>query len=186
MAFAATVFLEIGEPLAAAPPTPTVSRQGERARQRPAERVLDVAMQMPNGVLFGRVLPATGKRPDETVADLQVLLLKNGRPAAETRTDGEGRFRLGNLSGGVYLVVVNGAGGPAARQFRAWAPLTAPPNAATTVNVPLKETLVRGQGPFPFLGFPRAAAVVGIAAGAVAAPIIYHSARQNNRGPASP
>ncbi len=180
MALAAIIFLELGGPLAAAPPTLAP------AEKRPARRVLDVAIQMPNGVLLGQVLPAVGKRPDKTVADLQVLLLENGRPAAETRTDRQGRFRVGNLSGGVYQVVVNGAAGPAVRRFRAWAPSTAPPNAAVTVEVPLKETLVRGQGPFPILSFPQAAAIVGVAAGAVAAPVIYHNSRQNNRAPVSP
>ena len=169
-----------------------------------------VVLGPPNGVLVGRVLDPTNtagpgsqsagragrgaqtvrnvpfQQATSAVANLRVALVRDGRAVALTRTDQLGRFSLRNLSQGLYQVVVDGPGSPSRRTCRVWAPSSAPPTARPSVEMMLGEGIVRGQGPFPILSFPQAAAVAGVAAGAIAAPIIYHNVKSSNRGPASP
>ena len=120
------------------------------------------------------------------MANLRVALVRDGRAVALTKTDQSGRFALSNLSQGLYQVVVDGPGSPSRQTCRVWSPSSAPPTARDKVEMMLGEQVVRGQGPFPILSFPQAAAIAGVAAGAIAAPIIYHNVRTANRGPASP
>ena len=159
-----------------------------------------VVLGPPNGVLIGRVVGPAGlsssgtrivrnlpfQQATSAVANLRVALVREGRAMAMTRTDRSGRFALSNLSQGLYQVVVDGPGSPSRRTCRVWASSSAPPTARTSVEMMLGEGIVRGQGPFPILSFPQAAAITGVAAGAIAAPVIYHNVRSANRGPASP
>lgn len=162
--------------------------------------VLHVVLGPPNGVLIGRVVDPSSsagpgsqivrnlpfQQPASAVANLRVALVREGRAVAITRTDQSGRFALSNLSQGLYQVVVDGPKNLSRRTCRVWAPSSAPPTARAGVEMSLGEGIIRGQGPFPILSFPQAAAITGVAAGAIAAPIIYHNVRSANRGPASP
>jgi hypothetical protein len=140
----------------------------------------------PNGVLVGRVIPPPGSAGLKAVANLRVALVQDKRAVAMTKTDRSGRFAISNLSEGLFEVVVDGPGSPSRRTCRVWAPSSAPPTARNQMDMILGEGIVRGQGPFPILSFPQAAAVTGVVAGAIAAPVIYHNVRSSNRGPASP
>jgi hypothetical protein len=159
-----------------------------------------VVLGPPNGVLIGQVIdPSSSAGPGShlvrnlsfqqaagAVANLRVALLREGRAVAITRTDQSGRFALRNLSQGLYQVVVDGPGSPSRRTCRVWGPSSAPPTARASVDMMLGEGIVRGQGPFPILSFPQAAAITAVAAGAIAAPVIYHNVRTANQGPSSP
>ena len=144
----------------------------------------NTAGQASSGTRIVRNLPL--QQAASSVANLRVALVRDGRAVALTRTDRSGRFALRNLSQGLYQVVVDGPGSPSRRTCRVWDPSSAPPNARASVEMMLGEGIVRGQGPFPILSFPQAAAITGVAAGAIAAPIIYHNVRSANRVPASP
>jgi len=166
----------------------------------PSVVVHHVVLGPPNGVLIGRVVaPSIAAGPGDriagnlpsrettnAVANRRVALVRNGRAVALTRTDQSGRFALSNLSQGLYQVVVDGSGSPSRRTCRVWDPSSAPPNVRASMEMMLGEGIVRGQGAFPILSFPQVAAITGVAAGAIAAPIIYHNVRTANRGPASP
>ena len=171
---------------------PAVPAAGEKSS---AVAVHHVVLGPPNGVLIGRVVIPSGTQAAGTqrfqqatpaVANLRVALVRDGRAVALTRTDRSGRFALRNLSPGQYQVVVDGPGSPSRRACRAWAHSSAPPTARAGVDIVLGEGIVRGQSLFPILSFPQTAAIAGVAAGAIAAPIIYHNVQTANRGPASP
>lgn len=151
----------------------------------PLQRIGDVALQ-PGGVLKGRVVRTReGTRP-EAAAGLKLALLRGSQTVAETATDVAGRFRLTNLSGGLVQIVVHVPEGPTWRFYRVWTPATQPPHAAPELTMRLDGHVVRGQSPFPITTFPQAATITAIAAGAIAAPVIYHNAKADNRVPASP
>ena len=194
-------------------PSVAVPADGERNSTAP---VYHVVLGAPNGVLIGRVVaPVSGAGPGirrelpqnttgqansgpqivgnppfrqaaGAAANLRVALVRDGRAVALTRTDQSGRFALRNLSQGQYEIVVDGPGSPSRRTCRVWVPSSAPPSARASVEMILGEGIVRGQHPFPILAFPQVAAVAAVAAGAIAAPIVYHNVRTANRGPASP
>jgi hypothetical protein len=155
-----------------------------RPRDGAAEIVSDVSIR-PDGVLRGRVV---GARLAGEPAALRVKLLRDGQTVALTATGPRGEFALRNLSGGLYQVVVGGSGAPKWPLYRVWTSSAAPPQARREMNVPIGDLALRGQrpSPFPIMSLPQAATVAGIAAGAIAAPVIYHNALMDNRVPQSP
>ena len=140
----------------------------------------------PGGILEGRVVRVREGIGPEAAAGLKLTWRRGSRTVGETITDGAGRFRLGNLSGGLYQVVVHAPERPTWRFYRVWTPATHPPHAAREMTMRLDGPVVRGQSPFPITTFPQAATITAIAAGAIAAPVIYHNAKADNRVPASP
>lgn len=194
----------IGIPLRAESQTPPPDsspsrdwRQAGPAAEHKNSRVVvhHVALGGPNGVLMGRVVDPCGDpgarhppspKGDNAVANLRVALLHNGHAMALTRTDRSGRFALTNLSPGRYQVLVDTPKSATCLTCRVWAPSSAPPTARHSVDLMLGEGIVRGQGPFPILSFPQAAALTGVVGGAIAAPVIYHNVKTANRGPSSP
>lgn len=162
----------------AAPPTPA-EILARTAAWQPAG---DVAVGS-DGVLRGRVLGAGG-----ATAGLAVRFVAGNRTVAATQTDPGGEFAVQNLEGGTYLVMVEGAGPPSWRCVRVWASSRAPPRAAAALEVAWGEPVVRGQRPMPFplMSLRQAATISAVAAGAIAAPVIYHNALMDNRVPASP
>jgi len=146
-----------------------------------------------NGVLPGRVFElagssSAGNGPSAgSLAGLPIRLLRNGKTVAVAATGSQGRFSLQNLPEGVYRLLVDHHGTPIQRSFRVWSTQTAPPPAQSAIRVPLGEPVVRGQHPaaFPIMSLRQAGVLTGIAAGAIAAPVIYHNARVDNRIPAS-
>lgn len=154
---------------------------------RDAETVEQVSLG-PEGVLRGRVVDVTNGVVCDQVAGLRVSLVCGHRVVAVTTTDAEGRFAVQNLPAERYTVVVHAAGTVHRRFCRVWSPRAAPRQAVGRITVPLGGPVVRGNGPspFPIMTLRQAAVVVGIAGGAIAAPVIYHNTRIDNRVPASP
>jgi hypothetical protein len=174
--------------------------------------VIDVAAD-PNGCLPGRVIggpmsagSAVGEAFQQSPG-LRVRLVCGQRTVAIAAADSGGRFAFQNLPAGYYRAVVEGPGVPPNQSpCRVWAALAAPPRAGRGLDVSIAAVLpgtanasgqinaagplpvVRGQHPllFPIMSLKQAATIGGIATGAIAAPIIYHNARMDNRGPASP
>jgi len=97
----------------------------------------DVALR-PGGVLVGQVVDSQGS-PQQNLA---VSLWTGPQRLAETYTDGQGYFAFSGLPGGVYQVVT----GQNRESFRAWAAITAPPNAREGLLVIHGIPLARGQG----------------------------------------
>ena len=187
--------LLLGVPVRAEPPARPAEYSPRRHSAVAGPAILDrippiilhhAVLGPPNGVLAGRVTAPPGGAGPKAVANLRVALMRDQRAVAITRTDQSGRFAISNLSEGLFQVVVDSPGGPNRQTCRVWAPSSAPPSARTHLNMMLGEGVVRGQGPFPILSFPQAAAVTGVVAGAIAAPVIYHNVRSANRGPSSP
>jgi len=145
-----------------------------------AGQCLDVALG-PSGALAGRAiwsavegqrLPAFGQR---------IVLLRQGRAVAETSADREGRFVIHHLPGGIYQLLAWTPQGPLSRCLRLWPAATAPPHAVGEIELlggPTQSPLVRGQSPFPAATFGQVATATGIAAGAIAVPVIYSTKRE--------
>jgi len=166
--------------------TPPFAASGPCSDRAVGPKPIDDVALRPGGVLEGRVIQAGRGFTRDAIAGLPVTLLRGGQTVATATTDIHGRFTVWNLSGGLYRVVVDTADGPSWRFCRVWTFSGAPPHALNGVTVPLGERLLRGQSPFPVMGFPRAAAVAAIAAGAIAVPIIYHNVKSDDYIPASP
>lgn len=146
----------------------------------------DVALYA-EGVLRGVVLSRSPV--SDTVAAVggkRIVLLRDGKVVAETRSDQAGRFVVSHLRGGKYVIATADQDGVEWSLHRLWVPGTAPPKANAVARVVLGEGVVRGQGPLPAVSFSEAALMAGVVAGAVAAPVIYHNAQKSNRVPASP
>lgn len=151
---------------------------------RPAT-IADVALR-PGGVLKGRVVRAEEGALGEAVAGLPVALLRGGQTVARTTTDVHGRFAFAGLSGALHRVVVDTDNGPSWRFYRVWTSSGAPPHALRGVELPVGRALLRGQSPFPVIGFPQAAMVTAISTAATLPPIIYYSVKKDDYIPASP
>ena len=177
------------QPVAAtedSPPGPTAA--GMYVGRSPAATVVEDVVLGPDGLLRGRVLDESGEFALGKVAGLRVRLLRERRTMAVTTTNYRGEFALQNLPQGPYTAVVDGCGTPGWRSCRVWTAHTAPPHARSEVRVPIGAAVVRGQypSPFPIMSLRQAAIVTGIAGGALAAPVIYHNTRTDNRVPSSP
>jgi hypothetical protein len=83
-------------------------------------------------------------------------------------------------------VVIHTPGEPTGRLYRLWTHPAAPPHADRAAIIPIGDGMVRGQSPFGLWRYPRAVAVGVIAAGAIATPIIYNSAKHDHFIPATP
>jgi hypothetical protein len=86
----------------------------------------------------------------------------------------------------LYEVVVETSRGEGRRLLRLWNELAAPPHAVGEIGAVGPQQTVRGQLPFPKVSLSKAAAITAIAAGAIAAPVVYHNQRMDNRSPHSP
>ncbi|MBN2475482.1 MAG: carboxypeptidase regulatory-like domain-containing protein [Pirellulales bacterium] len=161
--------------------------KGGRPRAGPADAVWNVALGS-QGVLRGRVVPVPGADSTEAMAGLQVRLVRGQQTKALTTTGPQGEFALQNVPEGLYWLAVDGRSRAMQCRCRVWSPAAAPPLACGELKVPIGDAVVRGQGfrPFPIMSLRQAATLAGIAAGAIAAPAIYHNAKLNNRVPASP
>ena len=96
--------------------------------------VIDVAMDG-GGNLHGAVRDAAGN----VIPAARVALLKDYREYTTSVTDADGRFVIGGLRGGVYLVEAE----EGSTLVRAWSLGSAPPGARPLVNV--QGSIVRGQ-----------------------------------------
>jgi len=170
------------------PPVPIGDRASASVSTSPLpgfpKPVGDVALRG-GGVLEGQVLYRDGTL-DAPGAALSVALLHGRQTVAQTRTDVHGRFAFQDLSGGLYRVLIDTRDGRFWRFYRLWTAEGAPPYALGRLDIVLGRRLVRGQSPIPGGGFPRAAAITAIAAGAIAPPIIHRSVKRDDHIPASP
>lgn len=148
----------------------------------------------------GHGRPDSSDLAEENFRNWQVMLWADDHPAAHAIADGEGYFCFRNVAPGRYTIVAGSKppvfsgpvfSGPVFSSpvlsgiVRLWAPGTSPPAAGDQMVLHADRRVLRGQQPFPFLSFRDAATAVAIAGGAVAAPIIYHNARIENRIPRS-
>lgn len=126
--------------------------------------VRDVALQE-DGVLKGQVLDAQGA----PVPGIPVIVARQGKPVATTKTGADGSFVVADLGGGVYHIVTS-QGGAA---YRLWAPRTAPPAATASALIVNGDTVVRGgMGGGGALGFLANPWVLGGIVGlAIALPL---------------
>ena len=158
-----------------------------RANPPSTQPIADVRMQ-PDGVLWGRVFFPPGVPMATQAAARRVTLWREQKTVAVTTIAPNGRFALRNLPSGLYQVVVEDSAGPGQWSYRVWSAQAAPPRATAEMHVPLAGPVLRGQHitPFPVMSLQKAATLAGIAGGAIMAPVIYHNALIDNRGPASP
>jgi len=142
----------------------------------------------PDGALTGRLVDAGNVPGQQDAASAEVELIADRQRVALAATDRQGRFIFENVRPGPYQIVVRRGGPLNWWYFRAWAASSAPPHAQQEVIVPIGGPIVRGQHPIvlPMLSLPQAATITGLAAGAVAAPMIYHNSLVDNRVPTSP
>jgi hypothetical protein len=162
--------------LEAAPPLAVPVRRDVRGHAPlPSQRLAgDVSLDSA-GYLHGLVVDGHGV----PVADQAVVLGQTGRQFAHVRTGAAGRFRVGPVRGGTYLLSSGGHG----RLVRAWAPHTAPPAAAKTVLVVAGDEVVRGQMPLEEFFASDAVIVCGLVAAMIAVPIAVSTSKSKPRSP---
>ncbi|OHB70027.1 MAG: hypothetical protein A2V70_18425 [Planctomycetes bacterium RBG_13_63_9] len=138
------------------------------------------------GVLAGQVVDPQGS----ALAGASVSLWERNRQVAATTTDRNGCFSVSGLHGGVYHVAAAGRHG----LYRLWNPGMAPPSSRQGTLLVAPGQTVRGKDcGLGNLGLPRGGALcfwlshpcvlAGIAAAAIATPIIIHN---TDKPPASP
>lgn len=127
------------------------------------------------GTLSGQVVTPE----NAAVAGAEVSLRSGDREIARGKTDQSGYFAFRGLRSGVYQVWA----GEGQAVYRVWAPRTAPPSATEGVLIVAGSQRVRGQfgGMLSWLTNPWVLA--GLAATAIAVPIVIHNA---DKHPASP
>jgi len=160
-----------------------------RAQKLPADdaAVMDVILRA-DGILIGRVVDPGEARAPDRLAGLPVKLIAGRQTAATAITGPGGWFGFRGLVPGMYRLDVGEPNLIGWRLARVWSQDTAPPRAASEALLSLGAPLVRGQysAPLPIMNLRQAATITAIAAGAIAAPVIYNNARSDNRIPTSP
>ena len=132
----------------------------------------------PQGVLYGVVVDVQGV----PLSRASVVLQREGRQVATVETDALGRFAVGELQGGTYVVAV----GPYVRVLRTWANNTAPPKTRDMALIVVGDGVVRGQRPLLPLERVFASDQFVIAAMAGAAIALPLSVQHSNHRPSSP
>jgi len=79
---------------------------------------------------------------DEPRTERLVTISRGDEVIAETLSDADGRFRVTGLKGGIYFVSSDGIG----KYVRLWTADSAPPIAATNLELLQGDHVVRGQG----------------------------------------
>lgn len=102
--------------------------------------IADLALQ-DGGVLNGHLISVQGN----ALANADVAVYQRGQRVATKKTAADGKFQIAGLRPGVYDVVA----ADTRKQYRAWAPGTAPPNAK------LVARFIHPGAP-PKVVFPRA------------------------------
>ena len=97
---------------------------------------IDVAMAK-DGTISGRVLDAD----QNGLAKSEVSIRQGKMEIAKTVTDAEGRFKIVNLKGGMYVVSANSGFG----LFRFWTAKSAPPKSHEQVLLVSNSVVVRAQ-----------------------------------------
>ena len=131
-------------------------------------RVHDIALE-PGGRLRGRVLNTEGSPTSE----YQIIVVQDGRQVGTAVTDGQGRFAVHGIHGGMFQVIA----GATIYACRGWAPQTAPPVATTQLLVVPRGIIQRGQRPFRDLFFGDPVMVGLVIAAAIAIPIAVGRSR---------
>ncbi len=162
-----------GPLLQAADPPVAVDRGWSRGVNAPkiSDVELDVAGRLRGLVLDAHGIPLAGTR---------VMVCQGTREMVAVTTDGLGRFAVGPLRGGSYLLKSGGQG----KAIRAWRSRTAPPLAKPLAVMIVGDRVVRGQMPLEEFFASDAVVVAGLVAAMIAIPIAVHNS--GSRRPASP
>jgi len=152
------------------PPSLLLAAGAERPKPWTAPPILggDVVLA-PGGVFQGQVIDTNG-RPCE---GLPVSLAQQSELTATTTTGTSGQFAIGGVRMGLSVVKA----GQTQTIYRVWSRDTAPPSARDAAMVLTGPPAVRGQqGPIGYwLSNPFV--IAGIAAAAVAIPVVLHNER---------
>lgn len=148
---------------------PGLSAAGpSQAVQTPARPVIHDVKLDAAGRLAGQVLDLAG----QPQVNQKLVLLRDGKPVSECRTDAAGKFHFERLGGGLYQIGLD----KAAVACRVWAERTAPPAAKPQVLLVTGDELARGQQPFSEL-FTNPCFCALIIAAAIAIPIAIHNSQ---------
>jgi hypothetical protein len=122
-------------------------------------------------------LDGAGRLP---LAGARVMVCQGTREMVAVTTDGLGRFAVGPMRGGSYLLKSGGQG----KTIRAWRSMTAPPLAKPLAVMIVGDGIVRGQMPLEDFFASDAVVVAGLVAAMIAIPIAVHNS--GSKRPASP
>ena len=166
---------------------PGALRAAERLAGAPITRlpvvgkVVDVGLR-PGGMLSGRVVESRGT----PLAEALVTVKRTSGEVATATTDGDGRFSVIGLRGGVYQVVA----GNGCRIARLWSPGSAPPSALPSLLVVRQTETLLGQREAgrPLSSWEHVRHWLanpwftgGLVAAAVAIPVIVHNANVDDK-----
>jgi hypothetical protein len=154
---------------------PPAAVDGARTLGANAPNVSDVELDGA-GRLRGLVLDAQGI----PLAGARVMVCQGTREMVAVTTDGLGRFAVGPMRGGSYLLKSGGQG----KTIRAWRSMTAPPLAKPLAVMIVGDGIVRGQMPLEDFFASDAVVVAGLVAAMIAIPIAVHNS--GSKRPASP
>ena len=150
--------------LNAAPPAPA-SRTTRLVKPR-AKSISDVKLDA-EGNLHGMVVDLQGT----PVSKAKVVISQGKRDLAAVSTDRLGRFSVGPLGKGTYLMKSGGQ----SRAVRAWTPKTAPPSAGQMALLITGSEVIRGQMPLECFFASDAFVITGLVAAMIAIPIVLHN-----------
>jgi hypothetical protein len=145
--------------------TPQTTLAGNRHNNSP---IRDVALQ-PGGILRGEVLSTQG----QSAAGKPISLAANGELVANAAVGADGKFVIGGLRPGVYLVTV----GETQSVLRLWSRMAAPPAATSELLlVDQQSQVVRGAhgGHLPQWDHPILVTGLLITAGVIGGVIGYN------------
>jgi hypothetical protein len=132
--------------------------------------VRDVALDA-QGRIAGQILDAQGQPRARQIITVQ----RQGAQPVQTRTDAQGRFVLGDLSGGVYQIATSDA----SVVCRCWTANSAPPAATHELLLVAGEKVQRGQYPITDLLTSGPVLIGLVIAAAIAIPIAVHNSQDD-------
>lgn len=140
-------------------------------KHQTAGTVVDLSLGA-GGRLSGQLLDAQGTPMPHKAVVLQRI---PGGEAVRAVTDGEGRFAVEQLTGGMVHI----SSGDASMLCRCWAANTAPPSAVREILLVSHDTTTRGQRPIGEVLFSNPVLLGLIIAAAIAIPIAVHNSKDS-------
>ncbi len=182
-------------------PTPMTTTARRSICPLSDSRLVDDVVLHADGLLLGQVIAVGSRQTARGVGPVRIELFQHRARVATAVADRHGSFAIGGLAGGFYQLAVSGRSGTVRKLVRLWTPTAAPPHAQVVTTVRMSEAsggdggrsstasmfpgICRAQGPASRRAVWSAVTTTAIAAGAIAAPVIYKDLKRDSFIPAT-